>query len=124
MSDWLMAAGRIENLTDDEASWWLNRENASLANVKENNGKRHLAFETVPQDEEIAVVQEFFKLFRPHDCVTITWACQSDSESSGGACLIAATTSLWNRPGKWADKQEKKFRKQQKKLRRKNKKAK
>lgn len=109
MSDWLMASGCVEDLTEEEAEWWSEQEFYS-ANIEEHDGGTHLVFEGIPQDDELDLLKGFFKRFRPIDCVTITWACQTGSYCGGGACLIAADTDLWNHVGEWADEQAEKFR--------------
>ena len=93
MSDWLSAAGEIPNLTEEEKSWWRNQENSEgVAEIYEDC----LRFTSVPENEQVDLLQLFLKRFRPHECVTITWACQSGPYYGGGACLISATEDKWN----------------------------
>jgi hypothetical protein len=109
MSDWLMASGCIENLTTEESAWWSDQE-FDCANIEEHDGGEHLVFDSLPLDDEVDLLQESFKRFRPNDCVTITWACECGRYFGGGACLIAADTDLWNHVADWSDEQAEKYR--------------
>ena len=77
-------------------------------------GEFYVKFTDVPQDELVDVIQEFFKRFRPNECVTITWACESGPYRGGGACLISATEDKWNHTGNWAEEQKADFDRRQK----------
>lgn len=128
MADWLEASGCIKHLTPEEMRWWKAQEYLGLfativsacdvmASELESEfneyvaefGEFHLTINYVPQDELVDLVQDFFKRFRPHECVTITWACESGSYLGGGACLISATDDKWIHTGNWAKEQEEQF---------------
>jgi hypothetical protein len=125
MAEFLEASGRIAHLTNEEKSWLEAQKDVELfativqagdtdstdGNVTDvaQGAEFDLTFTSVPQDEQVAVVQEFFKRFRPLECVTITWACESGPYRGGGACLISATEDKWNHTGNWAKEQEEEF---------------
>jgi hypothetical protein len=123
MTNWLSASGQIKKLSPEEMSWWKAVECGKkfFEIVSVDDGEPYLDIISVPEGTQVGVLQEFFRKFRPVECVAITWACESGTYFGGGACLIAAEEDHWNHTGIWAEKAEKDFYSRQKRKSRKKK---